>query len=283
LRKRGFKEVTGGDLEPILPLSVSEIAAEAREVWENLHTGRSHKDKGGLCVRACCLCAEYHRTIHPGRGRRLTAETFFLEWLAHDLLFWFRRRIHEYGKDGDEFDEKIIKRVVWDPVKGKSNPMTGAVYVPFLPGNFLKTPRSLYKQTGLFIGEHLRDLGLDESAKRIRIKVWRLRKSGLLRDLERRLIYSSAGKRRRRPGTVYDIMRAIADHLMRQPGHSATRRDLMRHLKISKDDFKSVSLTFMLANLPILLNGRRFLIMRTLRPRASVLYSFKEERDVCRV
>jgi len=234
LGKRGYREDTGWAFEPILPLRPSDIEAEAREVWENLRTGRTHKDKGGLCTRACCTYAEYQRTIIPGRGRRFTAETFFLEWLAHDLLFWFRRRIREYGKDSSEFDAKIEERIAWDPVKGKSNPGsdTGRRRFPNLQAalrpqgvivafdfpsglrKILKIPRGLYKQTALFIDEYLQDLGLNESAKRIkirarqprnsevlrklkqriRIKVWRLRKSGLLPELERRLIYSSTRK-----------------------------------------------------------------------------------------
>lgn len=265
--KRGYQQVTDDDLSPILPIHIQEVVKEAREVWENLRTGRVHSDKGGICIRACCLYPEYLRAAPRGRARKFSPETFYLEWLSHDLLFWFRYREREIVRDG--YDEKYVKPAGWEPLKGKSGLKAGAVYIPW---SFLRTHRrGLYQKTALFLREFLSDLKLDTSAKRIKLNVWRLQKKGILPELERRILLRDNYTGR----THLGIMHSTFDFLLKRPNYSATRREIIRHLKITTNDYKSIIHGFW-GKLSISHQGKRFGIEEMIKPRGSVLYSLKE-------
>lgn len=203
---------------PLMNVGPREVR-EVKEVLTRLCLNEEHGDP--TCFRACCTYREYLRTTEAKKGRKFDWETFFLEWLSHAVIYFAR-------------------------VEGGPTENYSGIRVP-LP--FPEVP-AIYRETSRFIEKYLGDLGnLETNPKRIKMKVWRLRKSGILKGIERRLLaraYQTGAIAR--SGIDHDLMRQMIDFILSRPRKKIEESVLLRHFP-GKDKMRDFDPIFNFLNL----------------------------------
>jgi len=185
-------------------------------------------------VLPCCLHHRYKRK--PGkRGRTFDEESFFLEWLADEIRF---------SKIKAEFD--IIYKDEFDREPGES-PIT-EIY-RFDMREYFKAPK-IYKEVVDFIKKHLPNSDINLDLERIKMKIYRVRKSGIVNELEREILLEqlkihpmSPEKKIKQKKTWQDLKFAqrVADFIYSLPDKLISQRDLLRHFSNKrKEDFERI-------------------------------------------
>lgn len=186
----------------------------------------------GITHQASCHCRScvyyLYREKFKGKGRKFNKESFFLDKIAFEIKnsnMW-RTPIYRNLRSGKSFDDLTYK------IKFKE---------------FLISRDSI-KDLCDFIKKEFPSINSNPS--RIKSKLWRLRKSKIVNELESEIWQKwrktqpepSLKKRKKRKRNWKDlkISRDIAEYIQKQPGQEITRRDLQRHFNIKIEDLERI-------------------------------------------
>lgn len=124
----------------------------------------------------------------------------------------------------------------------------------------------------------VRAIGLSWSKDRIRLKVWRVRKSRIIPALEKRIKWQPQGKRA--AGLDWRLLLALVDFLLSRPGRRATQREVLRHFSTRRlasieAIFGHGLLRLPAGSMPVLRVGRRYELTRSVEPRGCFVISLR--------
>lgn len=170
-----------------------------KNAWEDLINARVHADF--LCLCPSCLYQTYRE-----EGGRLDKEIFFLDWLYFEIkLSMVDQRITQSLEVGSKPKISVDMR------------------------EFFNVPGSI-KVLSEFIETNFPDINHDY--KRIKLKLWRFKKSGVLKYLEQKKIKiwmkAHPVKRKDHPLIKLKLLQKIADFIYSQPEHKALEREIYR-------------------------------------------------------
>jgi hypothetical protein len=135
-------------LDEITGMSGFRAYIDGLKTWLEFRSIESKKlHEKKPCLRACCIYREYLRS-KKGKGREIDEESFFLEWLINHIIY------REQGVSIYLTTAKFIKKYL----------ERDYFYLPFSGLNDLK-----------------------KLSRRIKLKVWRLKKTGILLKIRRRI------------------------------------------------------------------------------------------------
>lgn len=184
-------------------------------------------------VLPCCLYRQYKRK--PGkRGKTFDEESFFLEWLVYDIRL---------SKIKAEFD--AIYKDEFDREPGEP-PLT-EIY-RFDIREYFKVPK-IYKEVVDFIKKHLPNSGINLDPERIKMKIYRLRKSGIVNELEHKIrleqqkinpISPEKKIKQKKVWKDFKLAREVADLIHSQPGKRIKRKLLLKSFNIKVEDLKRI-------------------------------------------
>jgi len=181
----------------------------------------------------CCLYHRYEKRTGK-RGRTFNKESFFLEWLIDEIRF---------SKIKVEID--FIYKDEFDREPGES-PIT-EIYRTNLR-DYFKVPK-IYKEASAFMKDSLPNRNINPDPKRIKMKIYRLRKSGIVNELEREIILEqqkihpiSPEKKIKYKKVWQDFKFAqrVADFIHKITKKEADRRILQRRFNKKKEDLERI-------------------------------------------
>ncbi len=184
-------------------------------------------------VLPCCLHHQYKRK--PGkRGKTFDEESFFLEWLVYEI------RLSKIKAEWDAIYKDEFDREPGEP------PLT-EIY-RFDIREYFKV-RKIYKEMVDFIEKYLPNSSIDLNPERIKMKIYRLRKSGIVNELEHKVrleqqkIHPISPEKKIKQKKVWQdfkLAREVADFIRSQPGKRIKRRLLLRGFNIKVEDLERV-------------------------------------------
>jgi len=182
-------------------------------------------------VLPCCLHHRYKRK--PGkRGRTFDEESFFLEWLAYEIRF--SKVKFEYDIK-DKFDRE------------PGEPRTTEIY-RFDIRDYFKVPK-IYKEMVDFIKKYLPNSGINLDPERIKMKIYRLRKSGIVNELERKIrleqqkIHPISPEKKIKQKKVwkdFKFAQRVADFIHAQSEKCVSQRTLRRRFNKKVEDVEAI-------------------------------------------
>jgi hypothetical protein len=190
----------------------------AREIYLKLQGGSSHR---APCSCPACLFALYQAKAR-GPGKTFEKEVFFLSWLAYEIKWSMVKVTSAYvGNYEERYKEKsFVSLVDLSRVKG---------WIPEL---------------SYFLKEHKKEFpGIDANPKRLKMRLWRFRKSRLesVLTLRRELQDPKQAARGKNWGTLC-FAQHVADFINSRPGRRASFREVLRHFSNKrKEDIESIS------------------------------------------
>ncbi len=190
----------------------------ARGIYSKLQTGISHR---APCSCPACLFALYQAKPR-GPGHTFEKEVFFLSWLAYEIRWSMVNVTSAYvvGKR-ERYEEKdFVKLGDLSRVKG---------WIPEL-SRFLKAHRKEFP-------------GIDADQKRLKMRLWRFRKSRLesVLALQRDLQDPKQAALGKNWGPLC-FAQHVADFINSRPGRRASFREVLRHFSNKrKEDIEIVS------------------------------------------
>lgn len=191
---------------------------QTKTTWKNLVEDKTHSD-------FLCLCPSCLYWVHKKDGGKFDKEVFFLEWLHFEIkLSLVNQKIIQSLEIGSKPKFHVNMRELFK-VRGSIRELS-----EFIKKNFSE---------------------IDHNCQRIKLKLWRLQKSGILGKLEikisqewRRKHPESAEKRKEWEKNWGDLRRAqkIADFIYSRLDKSAIQRVICRRFfqKKSVDDLEEM-------------------------------------------
>ncbi len=185
-------------------------------------------------VLPCCLYHQYKKK--PGkRGKTFDEESFFLEWLADEIrLSKIKAELGTTYKD--EFDRE------------PGEPATTIIY-RFDIREYFKVPK-IYKEVSDFIKDSLPNRNINPDPKRIKMKIYRLRKSGIVSELEHEIRLEQQKNHPIRPEKKieqkkvwqdFKFAKKVADFIHSQPKRQISRWTMLRHFSNKrKENFERI-------------------------------------------
>lgn len=184
--------------------------------------------KNGLTHPAPCCCPSCFYQLYVSRtgqrGRTFDKETFFLEYLYHwarlsNINVWHGYR---FAQNGPSRGEEIYRYDFPDYFRTRG---ALAVLVKYLKKYFPK---------------------IDPDPRRIKLKIWRLRKSGIIRELEFARLKNASP-----PSSNYDevwkdlseafrFAQRVAEFINAQPDQRATQREILWRLNKRIEDLERI-------------------------------------------
>jgi hypothetical protein len=194
-----------GYYEPEYPAKEPVNVKAVRKLLADLRAGRSHKRP---CICAACLFAR-----HKASGGRFDAESFWLDWLEFEV------RLSSVD---------TVERRYW-----QDHPLPERVARHVDDWREIYRVRGVVEAMGRFIA--LEFPNMDHGEARIRMKLWRLRKSGVLHELEQEAI-GEIQKATVKPGAptslpTLRLAQRVADYVYSRPDRTASQRDLQRRFQ----------------------------------------------------
>lgn len=201
-----------------------------REVFLDLKKDMCHSPP---LLLPCCLYRQYKR--NPGkRGKTFDEESFFLYWLAYEIrLSKIKAELDTTYKD--EFDRE------------PGEPATTIIY-RFDIREYFIVPK-IYKEMVDFIEKYLPNSNIDLDPERIKMKIYRLRKSGIVNKLKHKIRLeqekinpTSREKKIKRKKVWQDFKLAqrVADFIRSQPRKRIKRGLLLKGFNIKVEDLKRI-------------------------------------------
>jgi hypothetical protein len=190
----------------------------AREIYSKLQSGSSHQ---APCSCPACLFALY-QTKPRGPGHTFEKDVFFLSWLAYEIQ-WSMVNVTTalVGDYGERYEERDFVRLGdFSRVKG---------WIPAL-SHFLKAYRKEFP-------------GIDADQKRLKMRLWRFRKSRLesTLGLQRELQDPKQATRGKNWGPLCFGQR-VANFINSRPGRRASLREVLRRFSNKrKADIETLS------------------------------------------
>jgi hypothetical protein len=159
----------------------------------------------------------YREMYKNSKGRKFDKEDFFLEWLEEELVL--SEITQKEGYEGKEMREVIKGDII----------------------EYVKAPHSygFKKRLSEIIRKHFSDI--DSNSRRITLKLWRFKKSGILEKMEKEV---SLRLQKLQPDDSQlkenwknlEFAQRIADFIYSQPRKKVARRDLLRHFSNKRKD-----------------------------------------------
>ena len=199
----------GGEVlvyEGLLKLDTGQIKREL----ENLDRDKTVPPEDSRCS----IRYQTYRRIHRGKGRRFDKETFFLDWLIRKIRF---------------SKLNVVEKIVYKSDTGK-----GIRQYSIKPRQKV---RGLEESVSDFIEKELPDNGINIRPGRIRLKLWRFRKSGIEYKVEKALLAEREKTLGSQPGRLKEskeewkklrFIYKVADFVRRRPS-ATSRREVLRH------------------------------------------------------
>lgn len=211
-----------------------------KKVYSDLVSGITHP------APCCCESCLYNLYLgeHKGRGRKFDKESFFLDYLADEIKHANVERTYILVSK-EEFSPSIRDLIF----KDERSRLEILGYADF--GNYFKV-RNLYKEISDFIKRELPDSDIDPNPQRIKLKLWRFRKSGIkniLSKLEQKRTlnwqtaqpeYIQKVKARKRNIKQMQLAKKIANFIYAQPKKQVTQRILQRKFKRKIEDLEAI-------------------------------------------
>ena len=173
----------------------------AKGIWSDLLNNRTHED---------CRCPSCQYQLHRQKGGKFDKETFFLYWLELEVKLSLI----------PQTDRLIYSTFSRPEDKGWRTSVTWK--------DFSRTWGTIQGLAD-YIAKHFPDI--DAGASRIKLKLWRFKKSGVDAALEREFIDR---RLKARPVTeewkMILLAQRIADFVYTQPSRTVSQRELQRHL-----------------------------------------------------
>lgn len=209
-----------------------EINTElVNKVWNDLKDNVIHP-----LPCECPSCQyQWYRKKNRNRGRKFDKESFFLEWLESQI------RQSKIGTKQDwEYVEDYYERKPGDP-------SIVEIFLFRVMDYFYV--RGLYSSISEFIRNNIPESGINSKVQRIKLKIWRLRKSGILNEIwseidsewhkekpnafkkeEQKILWASL-----------KLAQKVADYINSRPQKKSSQRQLLRRFSNKKvEDFEDI-------------------------------------------
>ena len=183
---------------------------QIKEELENLNQNRTAPPE----YSRCSIHYQIYKEIRGGnKGRRFDKETFFLDWLASQI------RLSKLN---------VVKKIVYKTASGK-----GVYQYSIEPRQMV---RGLWRSISDFIRRELPGSGINARPGRIRLKLWRFRKSGIWYRVERALIGEREKILGSQPGRLKESKKEwkrlrfiyrVGDLIRKRPD-GASKREILR-------------------------------------------------------
>ena len=172
----------------------------ARRVWADLQSDRTHDN---------CWCPSCKYQLHRRQGGRYDREAFFLYWLELEVKFSLINQ---------------TEKIVFMPRPQKDEDRTSIAWQ-----DLFRTHGTIQALAD-YVGRHFPDIDADTT--RIKVKLWRFKRSGVDAKLEQELAMARARKAPAGENThTLRLAQRIADFIYAQPGQTATQRVILRWLQ----------------------------------------------------
>ena len=159
---------------------------------------------------APCTCPSCEYQLHKTKGGRFDKEIFFLDWLLLEVKLSL---INQH--------EKMYWEAAYSPSKSK----------------FSVEWKDFFRAWGTiqalarFVDDNFPDI--DPSPRRIKLKLWRFRKSGVGASLEKEIILNGiktnpVDPKINKTWQALGFAQRVADYIYKRRGHAVTQRDLRR-------------------------------------------------------
>jgi len=174
-----------------------------RGAYADLMDGKTHSDT--------CRCPSCLYKLHKEKRGRFDKEAFFLDWLELEVRLSLINQT-----------EKIVFETAYDRGKNKT----------FIDGrDYFKSCGTL-RALSNFIEKHFPDI--DSNYRRIKLKLWRFRKSGVVKELEKEISFRYFRAHPAKGKEDWKDLRfaqRIADYIYSLKNREATQRELRRHFQ----------------------------------------------------
>jgi len=177
----------------------------------------------------CSVCYQIYKKIHKGRGRKFDRESFFLYWLANKMKFT---------------KLEIIEKIVY-----KSDTCKGVTEYSIKPKQKI---RNLEESISVFLNKELPNIGIDINPKRIKSKLWRFRKSGIMYKVKKAFIaerkkvlksqpdYYQQSQKMKEEWKKLKFIYRVANFISQKPEGVSRREILRRFSNKRKDDIDEI-------------------------------------------
>lgn len=159
---------------------------------------------------APCTCPSCLYHLHKTKGGGYDKEVFFLDWLSLEVKLSLINQ-----------SEKIVFETAYDRGKNKTS----------VDWKDLFRAWGTIQALADFVGDNFPDI--DPSPRRIKLKLWRFRKSGVSATLGKEIILNAIKANSVDP-EINETWRGlrlaqrVADYIYKRRGHAVTQRDLRR-------------------------------------------------------
>ena len=185
-----------------------------KTTWKNLVEDKIHSD-------FLCLCPSCLYQIQKKDGGRFDKEVFFLDWLHFEIKF------------------SLVNQKITQSLEIGSKPKT------YIDMRELFKVRGSIRALSKFIEKKFPEI--DHNYQRIKLKLWRFKKSGILKKLENKITkeWSKTHPVEHRKNEFWKMLRLtqrIANFIYSRPDKSAIQRDICRKFfqKKSVDDLEEI-------------------------------------------
>ncbi len=171
------------------------------------------------CIDPSCLFQRY-KEKYKNKGRKFDEESFFLRWLTGEIRFssvkgkWNLIYKNESEREPNE------------------SPTTQIFRSSLI--EYFRVPR-IYKKTSEFIKKYLSNNNINSNPQRIKLKVWRLKKSGIIGDLEFEILKewskiqpSEKKETWKKTREDFKFAQNVANYIYSLPEKQIKRRSLLR-------------------------------------------------------
>jgi hypothetical protein len=184
----------------------------AKETWRDLLNDRTHED---------CRCPSCQYHLHRQKGGKFDKETFFLYWLELEVELSLI----------PQTDRLIFSTL--------SRPQDGGWRTSVTWRDFSRV-RGTIQGLADYVAKYFP--AIDAGASRIKLKLWRFKKSGVIKALDDEFIdrrVKALGPADKGGGTV-QLAQRIADCVYSRPDRTASQRDLQRQLHEPADNLEDL-------------------------------------------
>jgi hypothetical protein len=177
----------------------------------------SDKTHPAPCTCPSCL---YH--LHKKKGGRFDKEIFFLDWLLLEVKLSLINQ---------------TERIVFYTPYGRGKDITSVEWRDFI------SARRIINPLARFVRDNFPDI--DPSPRRIKLKLWRFRKSGVAAALEKEINLNGikanpVDLKIIETWQALDLAQKVADHIYKQQDRVATQREIQRFIQKPVERFEEI-------------------------------------------
>jgi hypothetical protein len=157
-----------------------------------------------------CTCPSCEYQLHKTKGGRFAKEVFFLDWLLLEVKLSMINQ---------------TEKMYWETAYGPSKIKFSVKWKDFFKA------WGTIQELARFVSKYFPNI--DPSPQRIKLKLWRFRKSGISASLEKEIILNGRKANPVDPKINENwqglrLAQRVADYIYKKRGHAVTQRDLRR-------------------------------------------------------